>query len=387
MKRRQKRDTTKTGPAGGVPRSGPDEGPRDVAVLFVDLVDSSAFASVLGLREYAEFLHAFHRTCLRQCAYFFETYLGGKYRAGEHYSAHIAGDELLVIMHTEKSYNDVYQLACLAVMLKAAWLAAPLNLERIRHSTPAAELSAGLHHGPVWARWNGSGYAYNGYALNLTKRIEGLSRQGERYGILLSEPAFKQVHFRLRNLIFGPPLRFEAKGILGKVVVHELAYTFLNPEKRLDPAFVEAVLPVVREIVTLSSQGSWVHDLYQAWNHGRHGGVAPEARALCERILRHSPDNPVALYHLAEAFRDEGDSATARVLLERLVSCWPQFGDGHLELGRLLTEEGNAAAARDCLLKAKLLGVDDAEELLAKSAAKREAGRKPGGGKRKRRSR
>ena len=30
------------------------EGPLDAAIMFVDLVDSSAFSSVLGLKEYAD---------------------------------------------------------------------------------------------------------------------------------------------------------------------------------------------------------------------------------------------------------------------------------------------------------------------------------------------
>ena len=35
----------------------------ETAVLFVDLVASSEFASVLGLREYAEYVDSFEQVC------------------------------------------------------------------------------------------------------------------------------------------------------------------------------------------------------------------------------------------------------------------------------------------------------------------------------------
>ena len=38
-------------PAGSQPKW---EGPLDTAIMFVDLVDSSVFASVLGLKEYSD---------------------------------------------------------------------------------------------------------------------------------------------------------------------------------------------------------------------------------------------------------------------------------------------------------------------------------------------
>lgn len=342
-----------------------NSGPKDVAVLFVDLVNSSVFASVLGLREYAEYLQTFHETCLRQCDHFFKTHLRGNYREGEHYTAKISGDELLVMMHTEKGYNDVYQLTCLAVMLKAAWLGAPVNLDRIRQRKPAAEISAGIHHGPVWTEWKESSFDYCGYGINLAKRIEGLSREGQHYHIFLSDQAFKQVHFRLRNLIFTPRLRFDAKGILGVVGMYELAHCFLNLEPRIAPKFAEATLPIVEEIVKEVSQDSWIHDLFQVWSEGQHGRVTDEAMELCGRVLRHSPDNLIALHFMSQAHRERGDTESARVLLETLVSRWPQFGDGYLELGRLLIAMGKTESARDPLLKARLLGVDEAKDLLS----------------------
>jgi len=38
--------------------------------MFVDLVDSSAFSSVLGLKEYADYVDSFHRVVRVQCEFF-----------------------------------------------------------------------------------------------------------------------------------------------------------------------------------------------------------------------------------------------------------------------------------------------------------------------------
>lgn len=84
--------------------------PLDAAVLFVDLVNSSVFASVLSLEEYAVYLDDFHETCRCQCEFYFKNFLKGAYQEGKDYSYKIAGDELLVFAHSDRPQNDVYQL-------------------------------------------------------------------------------------------------------------------------------------------------------------------------------------------------------------------------------------------------------------------------------------
>jgi hypothetical protein len=82
------------------------EGPVDTAIMFVDLVDSSAFSSVLGLKEYADYVDAFHTVVWVQCEYFFKRYLRGKYKEGRDYEFIVIGDQLVFFLHTAKSAND-----------------------------------------------------------------------------------------------------------------------------------------------------------------------------------------------------------------------------------------------------------------------------------------
>lgn len=334
-------------------------GPMDVGVLFVDLVDSSVFASVLGLKEYADYLASFHRICLEQCAHFFEVFLDGKYRRGAHYRARMLGDELLVYLHTGKAQNDVYLLTCLAAVLKAAWLVSPENIERLKRKTPVGEISAGIHHGPVWAEPEGDGYDFAGYAINLAKRVESHSRTGRHYRIFLSDQAFKQIHFRQRNMIFSKIERFEPKGMFGHFDCHELAHSFLNPAPRMTLVASEIAHRLAVDLIQPSFQDLWIHDMYQVWNESLHQGVTDEAVELCRRVLHHSPRDPVSLYHLAQGYRERGDFDTAALLLSELCDAWPQFADGHLERGKALLKLGDVPAAQHAFRKAIVLGLED----------------------------
>jgi class 3 adenylate cyclase len=331
----------------------------ETGILFMDLVDSSVFASVLGLREYADHLAAFHQICLRQCRHFFDGFLEAKYVDGRDFSARIIGDELLVYVHTGRSHNDVYLLACLAATLKAAWLAAPMNQVRIARKQSASQISGGIHHGPVWANPVGNGFDFCGYAINMAKRIEGHSRMGDRYRILLSDHAFKQVHFRQRNLIFGKCLSFDSKGLLGKTSAYEIHSAFMNLGPRLDPELAGEVKSLLARIVDLTTQDPWMHDFHQVWSEADGGNITDPAMELCRAVLLHDPTDPIALYHLAQALRERGDPFAARNILRELTAAWPRFGDGHWELARLLLSMGEDAESSEALRVARLLGIED----------------------------
>ena len=120
------------------------EGGLDIGVMFVDLVDSSIFSSVLSLKDYSEYVLSFQETMRLQCEHFFEKFLAGRLERNVHYNFEIVGDELVVFMHSDKPANDVYLLATLAITLKAAWLASPMNRERIQRRAAAAGVRPGL---------------------------------------------------------------------------------------------------------------------------------------------------------------------------------------------------------------------------------------------------
>ena len=347
---------TAAAPGGGAP-----EGERqEVGILFVDLVDSSVFASTLSLEAYASYVAGFKDAALQQCRYFFDEYLGGKYRPQIDYTAAIVGDELVVFLRTGKPGNDVYLLTVLAVLIKAAWLGVPFNRDRIGRDMPPSEVAAGINHGSVWAVWQEGRYQFTGYSINLAKRIESKSRDGDRYRILLSDHAGKLISQKVRNLIFGRRVLFEAKGILGHVGYRELAFTFLNPVERLSPVLALGVRGILDRAMHAATHGSWIHDLIQNWSEAESGCVTETAIEVARQMLSHEPTHPVALYFLAQGLKERNRWEDARLVLKSLTEIWPYFGDGQWEYAKVLRHVGDGEKAAEVFRVASLLGVPEA---------------------------
>lgn len=338
------------------------EGPLDAAIMFVDLVDSSAFASVLGLKEYSDYVRSFHEIVQRQCDYFFKRYLGKKYEEGRDYHYSIVGDELVFFMHTGKSPNDVYLLAILGITLKAAWISSPLNRRRISQRSSPAEIAIGINFGQVWARRLGDGFDKQGYAINLAKRIESYSRNGQHFRIFLSDAAYKLIHTRMRNLLFSGREYASGKGIVGRFGVYEIVDAFVDSVGRLDPDIAAQFEELMEAAIDRSSRDLWIHSAYQISNEKTHRAVTRKAADRCRSVLNYQPENPVALYYLAQFHREAGNHEMAEISLVQLLRAWPNFADGYLEFGECLVKLGKTAEARNAFLHAERLGIAEAGE-------------------------
>ena len=338
-----------------------EQGALDTAILFVDLIDSSVFASILGLEEYASYVRSFVMICEKQIRFFFDEFLHSQYNQGSDYDYSTIGDELVVFLHTGNNANDVYLLTTLAISLKCAWLAAPLNQQRLECGNATSDIAAGINFGSVWALKVGKAFILTGYVINLAKRIESFSRTGQRFLIFLSDAAFKQVNLQMRNLVFGRRTLIEAKGIVWSVGVYELYDSFVNPVIRLQPelasAFKQQMVPAIRN----NSRDLWIHSCLQVSEESSNGCVTDRYLRLCEQMLAIDNSNPVAIYYLAQGHRERGALDRARLLLENLTTFWPSFGDGWLEYGRLLLRFELREEATRAFAMARLHEVMDKE--------------------------
>jgi len=342
-----------------------DAAPLHTSILFVDLVSSTDLASVMGIEEYAQFSRTFRSACQRQCDYFFSEYWARKYLAdGRDYAYRLVGDELVVYLHTQKPHDDVYQLTCLAIALKCAWLGVDLNARRVISGRPTFELAAGIHSGPVWAERTPDGFDRSGFAINLAKRTEAVSREGDRFRIFLTDPAFKLVNRKMRNLLFGPRRAVEMKGVSPTIAVHELVESFVDPTRRLAPEFSASFAKVAELALRTNTFDMWIHSCIQTARGENTDSVSEDSMRLCRDVLNFDPSNAVALYFSAERESQRGDLETARLYLEDLTRHWPGFGDGWLELGRILEKLGDVDAARRCILQARRNGVRESEHPL-----------------------
>jgi class 3 adenylate cyclase len=354
------------------PSSLPEGEPLETAVLFVDLVSSSDFASVLGLREYARYIDSFEQLCRTQCEHFF--------RVARHYdwkSAYVPyeiqflGDELIVYMHTDKRHRDVYQLLALAITLKCGWLGTALNKERLQAGAPSAELAAGIHVGSVWAQRTATGYKRRGFTINVAKRVESASREGQNFRIYVSDPAMKRVNRQIRNVLFSPRKIVQMKGVVVPVGVYEVMDSFINPgptqtkPPRLEPSLFEGFANVAQFALDTNAFDLWIHSCLQVADEARNGKkVTDDNLERCRRILNIDPKNACALHHLAQGLRDRGEFETALLVYQDLTSHWPGFADGWLEMGKTLKMTGDLTAARNAILQARRCGVEGHEEPL-----------------------
>ncbi len=333
----------------------------DVAVLFVDLVGSSDFASVLGLREYASYVESFEQLCEQQCRYFFDVVHAGHYQHGRDYHWTMIGDELVVFLHTGRAPDDIYQLMCLAIMLKCGWLGLDTNAKRIAEGMGVAELGAGIHIGRVWATWNGEKFDLRGHAINLAKRIESASRQGDRYHILVSATAFKRVRRRLRNIIFSRQQITPMKGIVLPMGMHEVADSFVDISKRLAPQFLDGFQRIARQAIEANALAMWIHSCLMVYEEATAGSVSDELLTLCENMLHVAPDSPVALWYAAQAMDERNEFEFAVAYLEDLTQHWPQFADGWLQLGKMLERIGDRDGARRAAIRARQHGIRESQ--------------------------
>jgi class 3 adenylate cyclase len=325
----------------------------------MDLVSSSDFASVMSLHDYAEYVSAFHDLCKRQTRFFFRTLSKTE---GLDYTVQVVGDEMVVFLHTENPANDVYLLICLAVTLKCGWLGAPRNSERLFSGLSSTGLAAGINSGLIWSQKTPEGFSKCGFAINVGKRVESASREGERYQILISDPAFKQINRRIRNLLFGPRRILPMKGIVVPVGIYEVAECFMNVGKRLEPDLLKDFSNVARQALQRNTFDLWVHTCWQVYQASLAGDrISDEALSLCEHVLNIDPINPGALFHAGQAMQERNDLGTARLYAEDLTRHWPKLADGWLELARIYRAMGKKDDAHTCVLQARRRGVPGEE--------------------------
>jgi hypothetical protein len=268
---------------------------------------------VLGLKEYARYIDSFEQLCRTQCEHFFKVARVHDWKS-DHvpYEVQFLGDELIVYMHTDKRYRDVYQLLALAITLKCGWLGTALNKERVLAGAPSAELAAGIHVGSVWAQRTEKGYKRRGFTINVGKRVESASREGQNYRIYVSDPAMKRVNRQIRNVLFSPRKIVQMKGVVVPVGVYEVADSFINPNARLEPGLFRGFQDVARIALGTNAYDLWIHSCLQVAEEAIHGSkVTDDNMERCRQILNIDAKNACALHHLAQGLRERDEDETS----------------------------------------------------------------------------
>ena len=206
--------------------------PRQAVILFADIIHSSVFSDTLGLYEYDGFLEEFQLTMYDAKERVFElTHL-----SEAHVTYDVRGDETCAILYSDDTRKNLYTALLLASYMKSLWFQSSFNIKRVAEAKIASEIAVGIHTGKIIVRSRVSpdmAPKPEGYAINLAKRIEGLSRQGMASKMMISNEVrilLKQFNI---DIDIGGKITRQFKGILYPIHVYEIT-NFPEEFYRLD---------------------------------------------------------------------------------------------------------------------------------------------------------
>lgn len=195
--------------------------PRQAVILFADIIHSSVFSDTLGLYEYDEFLEEFQITMYDAKERVFEL----SHVAEKDIAFDVRGDETCAILYSDDTKKNLYTALMLASYMKSLWFQSSFNIKRVAEAKIASEIAVGIHTGKIILRSRVSPDIPprpEGYAINLAKRIEGLSRQGMSSKMMISnEVRILLKQFNINIDISGKITR-QFKGILYPIHVYEI---------------------------------------------------------------------------------------------------------------------------------------------------------------------
>ncbi|MHC4527013.1 MAG: adenylate/guanylate cyclase domain-containing protein [Planctomycetota bacterium] len=268
-------------------------GERDIVVLFADVVGCSEISNHAGHAGYNEFITRF-QVCFKDvCTH----YKREEYDESEYpfFQVDTRGDEgclKIFVSKRDDLSRDIDVALNIALDLKRKWLFQRYNRERINRGLLPVDIAIGINAGKVWVNKETDErgrprYRPEGYALNLTKRIEGESRGGKFTHILLSESARGQLY----NLKDEPAYRFDVpfsitpKGIARDIKVFEVKHHFLPTDWTDMPSEVSMIygeldnrkVEVARKAYEINPMNLWLAEEYVLLD------IMNEYRRLCEQ--------------------------------------------------------------------------------------------------------
>lgn len=227
-------------------------------MLFVDLVGSSEAASLQKSDDYSKLVSAFQNNvedvfknelCRNQN-------LDARVRDGQQRGSEkkgikyyeVRGDEgfLILVNKINISESDIdlplkdtrenlLLVLRIALRIKYEWLFAEENIKRFKELKKPFEVAIGINTGKVTLKKEKGQWKAEGYAINLAKRIESQSRQGEYSGIYVSEYTFGNYNDipGENTLRFRQTEKLSLKGISGTVRTYELISAILDEEDEI----------------------------------------------------------------------------------------------------------------------------------------------------------
>ena len=203
-------------------------------ILFADIIGCSEVSNNNSIERYAYILNQFH-----ECARSVYKSLNLHRYSEEIVEIEAKGDEVCLILHSyDKNFQEKEEDAIIkdtkdaiifSISLKMLWRASEYNLERLENELIPRDIAIGINQGTVYYYKNQeldklrkTEKASEGYPINLAKRIETASREGEKSKIFVSNNIVYFANEGKIKVKFVPVPTKELKGITTVPGIHEL---------------------------------------------------------------------------------------------------------------------------------------------------------------------
>lgn len=200
-------------------------------IVFIDIIDSSLYSSILGIKNYALIVLRFQEL--------FEK-LAKRYFSSDNFISYLShgteGDEghlFIIIDHNADLSDYIFKVIKFVFEIKAYMKIVNIDNGNLENDYPFKEIkvASGIHYGDIAFVKKQSGNVIIGYNLNYAKRIETGSREGIYSQVLLSKEAYEYIE--------GYPIileerRLSLKGISNNDKAYEVRSIFFNnvPEQK-----------------------------------------------------------------------------------------------------------------------------------------------------------
>ena len=288
----------------------------EAIILFADIIGSATISEYTPEEDYDEFISEFQRIALHVIEHNLKHY-GYSDEDIEFCEYSVRGDEAVFILYTKRLQRDLKTAISTAIQLKRECFLSEYNKKR--NGKSFYDIAIGIHYGNVILNAHpsikGTGRKFNaeGYAINLTKRIEGYSRNGKFSKIMLSK---KITDVMKLPMLLSERIDVPLVGIYEACTMYELqVYGEIE-----DVEFTQHVEPKDIHYYMAALESS----SYDMW----------------------------LLLTVARYFYDEEDYFTAQKYYQEAIQRYPYFVAGHVYLGRSYYRQNNFPAAKQYLTKA-----------------------------------
>lgn len=330
-------------------------------ILIADLVNSTEMSKNLTLHEYDDMIVHFQSTMYEIVSAHFKKY--GYKGDGSDSSWSIAGDEIRVFLFSGATQFDVRNALLMAVKMKLAWLISDFNERIMKEGRLVSRIGVGINCGKVvkgvreWRMKMGDVRpSVEGYAINITKRIESTSREGRSYQVMVGDSLRRKCQERSSiNVVFSQPQNLEFKGLSQNMPVFEVV-SFIHSEllPSMPDEFKDGLVEKMTYAVSQPMAEAWVficllRHYVSLIASGEHGYLENHAIRVAEQALEVSEYKPI-IYNMLGWFHIHGNGIynleLALHYFEESLKLDPKNRPALLHKARILEKTGRQDLAR-----------------------------------------